>query len=148
MKIPNIWNNLAGMLNNNQYSQLKNSAENLAKAKNYIQTRSIWTAAKNVGKQGFKRGSALAEPVIVLGVGAIMAAMIANQYKGYTTFGDTYKNILGGYWNDQYGFINDWWNHGKKWWENNHKPYSCDSPNEPPCRYNSQTGVFECSVSY
>lgn len=35
-----------------------------------------------------------------------------------------------------------------KWWENNHKPYSCDNPNDPPCRYNSQTGIFECSVSY
>ena len=34
------------------------------------------------------------------------------------------------------------------WWENNHQPYSCDNPNDPPCRYNSQTGVFECSVSY
>ena len=34
------------------------------------------------------------------------------------------------------------------WWKKNHQPYSCDNPNDPPCRYNSQTGVFECSVSY
>ena len=34
------------------------------------------------------------------------------------------------------------------WWEKKHQPYSCDNPNDPPCRYNSHTGVFECSVSY
>ncbi len=148
MTINEIGKNLEQMLNNNQLSWIKKSAENLIKAKNYSQTGSIWTAAKNMGKQGLKRGSALAEPVIVLGIGAIMAAIIANQYKGYTTFGDTYKNILEGYWNDQYGFINDWWNQGKKWWEDNHKPSSCDNPNEPPCYCNAQTGFCQCSVIY
>lgn len=62
------------MLNNNQYSQQKNTAENLLKAKNYNQTGSIWTMKNNGGN--WKKGLIISGLLLIPG----MAQAAENPY--------------------------------------------------------------------
>lgn len=59
---------------------------------------------KQVAKQVAKKNpaAALTEVVLVLGIGGISAALIANQYDA--DFSDIYKDIVEGYVDDEYGF--------------------------------------------
>ena len=60
---------------------------------------------KQVAKQVAKKNpaAALTEVVLVLGIGGISAALIANQYDA--DFSDIYKDIVEGYVDDEYGFF-------------------------------------------
>lgn len=62
---------------------------------------------KQVAKQVAKKNpaAALTEVVLVLGIGGISAALIANQYDA--DFSDIYKDIVEGYVDDEYGFLKD-----------------------------------------
>ena len=63
--------------------------------------------SKQLMKQGMKRNPAgvITEVLIVLGIGAINAAVIANMYG--VDFSGVYKDIIGGYMDSEYGFLNN-----------------------------------------